>query len=108
MIHGIPKREEEVNVENVINLGKSLKVSLTRGDIDIVPRLSIKSKTKRRPIIVRSSNNNAKSQLYKDRINLRKATLQDLRVEKTFINETLIVWRVGLFREARKVSKNIF
>ena len=35
VIHGIPEREEEDNVENVIYLGKSLKVNLTRGDIDI-------------------------------------------------------------------------
>lgn len=74
MIHGIPKREEEVNVENVINLGKSLKVNLARGDIDIVHRLNTKSKTE-----TRFSNSNAKSQLCKGRINLRKTTLQDLR-----------------------------
>ena len=74
MINGIPKREEEVNVENVINLGKSLKVNFTRGDIDIVHRLNTKSKTE-----TRFSNSNAKSQLYKGRINLRKTTLQDLR-----------------------------
>ena len=43
VIHGIPKREEDVNVENVINLGKSLKVNLTRSDIDIVHRLNTKS-----------------------------------------------------------------
>ena len=55
MIHGILEREED-NVENVINLGKILKVNLTRGDIDIVHRL-----------IIRFSNYNAKSQLYKAR-----------------------------------------
>lgn len=60
MIDGILKREEEVNVENVINLGKSLKVNLTRGDIDVVHRLNTKSKTE-----TRFSNSNAKSQLYK-------------------------------------------
>ena len=74
MIHGIPKREEEVNVQNVINLGKSLKVNLTHGDNDIVHRLNTKSKTE-----TRFSNSDGKSQLYKGRINLRKTTLQDLR-----------------------------
>ena len=89
VIHGIPEREEEDNAENVINLGKSLKVNLTRGDIDIVRRLNIKNKTKTRPIIVRFSNCNAKSQLYKARINPRNATLHDLGAEKIFINENL-------------------
>ena len=105
MIHGIPEREEEDNVENVINLGKSLKVSLTRDDIDIVHRLNIKNKTKIRPIIVRFSNYSAKSQLCKAGINLRNATLHDLGAEKIFINENLTAWRAGLFREARKVRK---
>ena len=105
MIHGIPEREEEDNVENVINFGKSLNFNLTRGDIDIVHRLNIKNKTKIRPIIVRFSNYNAKSKLYKARINLRNATLHDLGAEKIFINENLTAWRAGLFREARKVRK---
>ena len=105
VMHGIPEREEEDNVENVINLGKSLKVNLTRGDIDIVRRLNIKNKTKTRPIIVRFSNCNAKSQLYKARINPRNATLHDLGAEKIFINKNLTAWRAGLFREARKVRK---
>ena len=81
VIHGIPEREDEDNVENVINLGKSLKDNLTRGDIDIVHRLNIKNKTKIRRIIVRFSNYNAKSKLYKARINLRNATLHDLGAE---------------------------
>ena len=85
--------------------GKSLNVNLTRGDIDIVHRMTIKNKTKARPIIVRFSNYKAKSQLYKARINLRNATLQDLGAEKIFINENVTVWRAGLFREARKVKK---
>ena len=70
VIHGIPERQEEDNVENVISLGNIVKVNLTSGDIDIVHRLNTKSKTKTRPIIVRFSNYNAKSQLYKARINL--------------------------------------
>ena len=92
VIHGIPERQEEDNVENVISLGKLLKVNLTRGDIDIVHRFSF-------------SNYNAKSQLYKARINLRNVTLHDLGAEKIFINENLPAWRAGLFREARKVIK---
>ena len=75
VIHRIPERQEEDNVENVISLGNILKVNLTRGDIDIGHRLNTKSKTKTRPIIVRFSNYNAKSQLYKARINLRNVTL---------------------------------
>ena len=93
------------DVENLINLGKSLKVNLTRSDVDIVHRLNIKNKTKIRPIIVRFSNYNAKSQLFKARINLRNATLHDLGAEKIFINENLTAWRAGLFRVARKVRK---
>ena len=31
VIHGIPERQEEDNVENVISLGNILKVNLTRG-----------------------------------------------------------------------------
>ena len=103
VIHGIPEREEEDNVENVINLGKILKVNLTRGDIDIVHRLNIKNKTKTRPTIV--SYYNAKSQLYKAKINLRNVSLHDLVAEKIFINENQTAWRAGLFREARKVMK---
>ena len=105
VIHGIPEREQEDNAENVINLGKILNVNLSRGDIDIVHRLNTKSKSKTRPIIVRFSNYNAKRQLYKARVNLRNATLQDLGAEKIFVNENLTAWRAGLFREARKVIK---
>ena len=107
MIRGIAEREEEDNVENIINPGKSLKVmiNLTRGDFDIVHRLNTKNKTKTRPIIVRFSNYNAKSQLCKARINLRNATVHHLRTEKIFINENLTAWRAGLFTEARKVRK---
>ena len=105
VIHGIPERQEEDNVENVISLGNILKVNLTRGDIDIFHRLNTKSKTKTRPIIVCFSNYNAKSQLYKARINLRNVTLHDLGAEKIFINENLTAWRAGLFREARKAFK---
>ena len=46
VIHRIPERQEEDNVENVISLGNILKVNLTRGDIDIVHRLNTKSKPK--------------------------------------------------------------
>ena len=86
-------------------MGKILKVNLTRGDIDIVHRLNTKNKAKTRPITVRFSNYNAKSQLYKARINLRNATLHDLGAEKIFINENLTAWRARLFRETRKVRK---
>ena len=105
VIHGIPERQEEDNVENVISLGNIVKVNLTSGDIDIVHRLNTKSKTKTRPIIVRFSNYKAKSQLYKARINLRNVTLHDLEAEKIFINENVTARREGLFREARKVIK---
>ena len=54
------------------------KVNLTRGDIDIVHRLNTKNKTKTRPMIVSFSNYNAKSQLYKARINLRNLDLTSL------------------------------
>ena len=40
--HGITERED--NVENVINLGKSLKVNFIGGDFDIVHRLNTKNK----------------------------------------------------------------
>ena len=105
VILGIPEREEEDNVEDVIKLGKLLEVNLTRGDIDIAHRMKTKSKSKPRPIIVRFSNYNAKSQLYKARINLRNVTLQDLGAEKIFINENLTTWRAELFKEVRKVRK---
>ena len=65
-----------------------------------------KNKTETRPMIVCFSNDNAKSQLYKVRINQRNATLHDLRGE-VFTNENLNAWRAELFREARKVIKNI-
>ena len=99
VIHGIPEREEEDNVENVIILGKILKVNLTRSDIDIVHRLNTKNKTKTRPIIVRFSNYNAKSQLYKARINLRNATLHDLRMidVETMIKALRLAWIPRLF-----------
>jgi len=105
VIHGIAEREEQDNIENIINLGRSLKVNLTRGDFDIVHRLNTKNKTKTRPIIVRFSHYNAKSQLYKAMINLRNATVHHRGTEKIFINENLTTWRAGLFREARKVRK---
>ena len=44
-------------------------------------------------MIVRFSNYNAKSQLYKARINLRNVTFHDLGAEKIFINENLTAWR---------------
>ena len=67
--------------------------------------MNTKSKTKTRPIIFRFSNYNAKSQLYKARINLRNVTLHDLEAEKIFIDENVTARRAGLFREARKVIK---
>ena len=105
VIHGIPEREEEDNIENVIKLGKLLEVNLSSGDIDIVHRMKTKSKDKPRPIIARFSNYNAKSKLYKARLNLRNVDLQDLGAEKIFINENLTAWRAELFKEARKVKK---
>ena len=36
VIHGISEREDENNVENVMELGKLLDDNLTHGDIDIV------------------------------------------------------------------------
>ena len=105
VIHGIPEREEEDNIENVIKLGKLLEVNLYSGDIDIVHRMKTKSKDKPRPIIARFSNYNAKSKLYKARLNLRNVDLQDLGAEKIFINENLTAWRAELFKEARKVKK---
>ena len=105
VIHGIPEREEEDNIENVIKLGKLLEVNLSSGDIDIVHRMKTKSKDKPPPIIARFSNYNAKSKLYKARLNLRIVDLQDLGAEKIFINENLTAWRAELFKEARKVKK---
>jgi len=67
--------------------------------------MKTKSKDKPRPIIARVSNYNAKSKLYKTRLNLRNADLQDLGAEKIFINENLTAWRAELFKEARKVKK---
>ena len=49
VIHGISEREYEDNAENVIELGKLLDVNLTRGDIDIVYRMNVKSKNQPRP-----------------------------------------------------------
>ena len=105
VIQGIQEREEEDNVENIIKLGSLLEVDLTRGDLDIVHRMKTKSSSKPRPIIARFNNYNAKSKLYKARLNLRNVTLQDLGTEKIFINETLTAWKAELFKEARKVRK---
>ena len=64
------KLEKKIlNVANVVTLGKRLQVNLTPGDIDIVHRMNTKSKDKPRPIIARFSNYNAKSKLYKARLN---------------------------------------
>ena len=68
--------------------------------------MKTKSKDKPRPVIARFSNYNAKSKLYKARLNLRNVDLQDLGAEKIFINENLTAWRAELFKEARKVKKN--
>ena len=105
VIHGIPEREEEDNIENVIKLGKLLEVNLSSGDIDIVHRMKTKNKDKPRPIIARFCNYNAKSKLYKARLNLRNVDLQDLGAEKIIINENLTAWRAELFKEARKVKR---
>ena len=105
VIDGIPKREEEDNIENVIKLGKLLEINLSSGDIDIAHRMKTKSKDKPRPIIARFSNYNAKSKLYKAKLNLRNVDLQDLGAEKIFLNENLTTWRAELFKEARKVKK---
>ena len=71
VIHGISEREHEDNAENVIELGKRLDVNLTRGDIDIVHRMNVKSKNQPRPIIVRFTSYKVKSQLYKARLHLK-------------------------------------
>ena len=105
VIHGISEREDEDNAENVIELGKLLNVNLTRGDIDIVHRMNVKSKNQPRPIIVRFTSYNAKSQLYKARLHLRNVFSQDLGPGKIYINENLTEWRAELFKEVRKVRK---
>ena len=64
------KLEKKIlNVANVVTVGKRLQVNLTPGGIDIVHRMNTKSKDKPRPIIARFSNYNAKSKLYKARLN---------------------------------------
>ena len=64
------KLEKKIlNVANVVTVGKRLQVNLTPGDKDIVHRMNTKSKDKPRPIIARFSNYNAKSKLYKARLN---------------------------------------
>ena len=64
------KLEKKIlNVANVVTVGKRLQVNLTPSDIDIVHRMNTKSKDKPRPIIARFSNYNAKSKLYKARLN---------------------------------------
>ena len=64
------KLEKKIlNVANVVTVAKRLQVNLTPGDIDIVHRMNTKSKDKPRPIIARFSNYNAKSKLYKARLN---------------------------------------
>ena len=65
----------------------------------------MQSKDKPRPIIVRFSNYNAKSKLYKARLNLRNADLKVVGAEKIFINENLTAWRAELFKEVRKLKK---
>lgn len=59
-------------------------MNLTPGDIDIVHRMNMKSKDKPGPIIARFSNYNAKSRLYKARLNLRNADLKDVGAGKIF------------------------
>ena len=105
VIHGISEREDEDNVENIIELGKLLNVNLTRNDIDIVHRMNTKSQNHPRPIIVRFSRYSAKNQLYKARIHLRNVLSQPLGPDKIYINENLTSWRAELFREVRKVKK---
>ena len=64
------KLEKKIlNVADVVTVAKRLQVNLTPGDIDIVHRMNTKSKDKLRPIIARFSNYNAKSKLYKARLN---------------------------------------
>jgi len=77
LIHGISKREEEDNAENLIELGKLSNVNLTRGDIDIVHRLNSKSKNEPRPIIVSFASYNVENKLYKARLYLRNLTSHD-------------------------------
>ena len=101
VIHGISEREDEDNAENVIELGKLLNVNLTRGDIDIVHRMNVKSKNQPRPIIVRFTSYSAKSPLYKARLHLRNVLSQDLGPGKIYINGNLTEWRAELFKEVR-------
>ena len=105
VIHGISEREDEDNAESVIELGRLLDVNLTRGDIDIVHRMNVKSKNQPRPIIVRFTSYSAKSMLYKARLHLRNISSQDLGPGKIYINENLTGWRAELFNEVRKVRK---
>ena len=96
-----------LNVANVVTLRKLLQVNLTPGDIDIVHRMNTKSKDKPRPIIARFSNYNAKSKLYKARLNFRNTDLKDVAAEKIFMNENLAACKAELFKEARKVKRKI-
>ena len=104
-IHGIPEREEEDKVENIIKLGHPSGINISRDDVDIVHRLRRKTNGAPQPIIVRFSNYRVKSELYKARLNLKKLNLRELNAQRIFINENLTPWRANLFREARKVKK---
>ena len=108
VIHGISEREDEDNAANVIELGKLLDVNLTRGNIDIVHRMNVKSKNQPRPIIIRFTSYNAKSLLYKARLHLRTIFSQDLGPGKIYINENLLEWRAELFKGELRGKNELF
>ena len=81
-----------------------MDVNLTRGGLDIVHRINVKSKNQPRPIIVRFTSYNARV-LYKARLHLRNVSSQDLGPGKIYINENLTEWRAELFKEVTKLRK---
>lgn len=107
-IHGIAETTDENIAENIIKLGKVVKVHISPNDIDICHRMETRYNIGPKPIIVRFKSHKKKSELFKAKKHLKSVSLSQYfhATNVVYINENLMTQRRKLFAIVRKFKKD--
>ena len=107
-IHGIAETTDESIAENIIKLGKVVKVHISPNDIDICHRMETRYSSGPKPIIVRFKSHKKKSELYKTKKHLKSVSLSQYfhATNVVYINENLTTQSRKLFAKVRKFKKD--
>lgn len=112
-IHGVPESAYSSTEEAVLKLAEALEVPVRSQDIEISHKLPNKGT---KAIIVKFVSHKMKSQLYKERVNLKNVRVSDLfpsatsatRAEATriFLNENLTSYRRKIVKRANEMKRD--